>query len=1233
MRPLPRSLCTLLIGVSALAISAQPVPRTAVAMKHAKLSAELRELAAGTSAAAKSDATVQVVIQTTVAEVDAVRDRVHAVGGTLESTARDLVSARVPIASLESLASSSAVRVVRRPRTPALFQTTTEGLDVIGAPAWHSAGRKGAGVKVAILDVGFSGYSSLMGTELPNIPASHVQSFSGDISGNGEVHGTGVAEIVHDVAPDAELYLVNFSDEVELENAVDWLIAQHVDIVNTSWGYPCGGPLDGTGRTNDLVKRAADAGILWVTAAGNFAQQHWSATFNDGNDNTWHNFTAGDDGNTVYMNSGEELRVCVEWDEWATKETDLDLYVWDDDAYVVKSSTDDQSGPDTHDPFELLTFTANYSGYYHIGVKRDRGTRNPRMHLFAYTPGDECAIESVAAAQATPRGVVDELRQFRDVVLASSTSGRAWTRAYYQHSAEVKRILLLHPTLAIEAASLMSESRSVLRSVLDHSSYVLTGDYTTRIDAFLGKLVSYASPALRDELAAFRTRASLTTAAGQTAAQYWESLLGANESPLERATFPDPGSMEYTVTSTSLTPPADSAHAFTAGAINWSSGVLEAFSSRGPTADGRRKPDLSAPDGVCTTTYGDCGASGFLGTSAAAPHVTGAAALVRQTYPSMSITGIRNFLTGRAVDAGAVGPDNESGAGRLALGSTSDVDLLPAPGLSQPSGSSVTLSPTYVWSNVNGALSYRVMIAADRNALPSDPTSQTCGTGCALNTTTQNLFLTPTNSLAANTTYYWQVQAIGAGKVGMWAPASFKTMPPPEQTPPERNQLTESLGQWTASASKAVIIAHGWNSAAASTWVQETAQKICGKVGGSPVASIDADKFTKVCQANGWDVWALDWSTKAKRPASPSEAHARATGLGEMLYTNLKTKHYTHIHLIAHSAGSNLIQTATTRLKKWIADEHRPDIDIHETFLDAYEPSDDESGYGSKANWADNYVDTRSLVALHFGLDNTKLILDNAYNIDVTPTGSDQCNDVGNIVAQANCRHSRPYRFYGESIDTSFGDGVNGHDSVSWTAGMGYPLSMEDSRSMPSLLGIYPLGDRCAMLTEGCKPEGAARSGSHFSASNANRTIGGTSGFVTYTGGGNALFDSIKLGNGTTSSATTTDAPSWIVVDVTTTEPVNKLRFNWRFGAQGEGFLRVFVDGVLVRELDQRYVPVASAEKEEIYIGGANGHLAPGTHRIVLRLDGFGSKASGVELTGVELGTVEAGSRRRVMRH
>jgi subtilisin family serine protease len=61
-------------------------------------------------------------------------------------------------------------------------------------------------------------------------------------------------------------------------------------------------------------------------------------------------------------------------------------------------------------------------------------------------------------------------------------------------------------------------------------------------------------------------------------------------------------------------------------------------------------------------------AGGFYGTSASAPHVTGAAALVLEAFPSFSPAQVQSWLEARALDLGDVGRDNLYGAGRLSLG-------------------------------------------------------------------------------------------------------------------------------------------------------------------------------------------------------------------------------------------------------------------------------------------------------------------------------------------------------------------------------------------------------------------------------------------------------------------------------------------------------------------------------------------------------------------------------------
>lgn len=85
----------------------------------------------------------------------------------------------------------------------------------------------------------------------------------------------------------------------------------------------------------------------------------------------------------------------------------------------------------------------------------------------------------------------------------------------------------------------------------------------------------------------------------------------------------------------------------------------------------RQKPDVVAPDNVNTTFFGidiaeDADAfPNFEGTSAAAPHVAGAAALLLDAYPHLTRDEVYAALTSSAVDLGVNGRDRVFGHGLI----------------------------------------------------------------------------------------------------------------------------------------------------------------------------------------------------------------------------------------------------------------------------------------------------------------------------------------------------------------------------------------------------------------------------------------------------------------------------------------------------------------------------------------------------------------------------------------
>ncbi|MBN1260998.1 MAG: S8 family serine peptidase, partial [Anaerolineae bacterium] len=126
----------------------------------------------------------------------------------------------------------------------------------------------------------------------------------------------------------------------------------------------------------------------------------------------------------------------------------------------------------------------------------------------------------------------------------------------------------------------------------------------------------------------------------------------------------------------SVTSPGDAYGALTVGAIDWWDGDIAYYSSRGPTTDGRLKPDISGPAGVSGATYGE---SAFDGTSASTPHVAGAAALIWSAHPEYTRQQVIDALLAQSSDMGPSGPDTEYGYGTLRLPPAPQAFVPPTP--------------------------------------------------------------------------------------------------------------------------------------------------------------------------------------------------------------------------------------------------------------------------------------------------------------------------------------------------------------------------------------------------------------------------------------------------------------------------------------------------------------------------------------------------------------------------
>lgn len=111
--------------------------------------------------------------------------------------------------------------------------------------------------------------------------------------------------------------------------------------------------------------------------------------------------------------------------------------------------------------------------------------------------------------------------------------------------------------------------------------------------------------------------------------------------------------------SRSMITPADGDSVISVGAVD-SMNVLAAFSSRGPTADGRIKPDVTAP-GVAVWVRVPNVFVRWSGTSFSTPITAGAVVLMKQIHPTFGPIDIRDAL--RRAGSNATHPDTLAGWG------------------------------------------------------------------------------------------------------------------------------------------------------------------------------------------------------------------------------------------------------------------------------------------------------------------------------------------------------------------------------------------------------------------------------------------------------------------------------------------------------------------------------------------------------------------------------------------
>jgi subtilisin family serine protease len=335
---------------------------------------------------------------------EVIRGRLRFAGLDLRGTWRRTIEGYVRPRQLERLAGTPGVVAVRAIRAPHVDSYVGPGPALHGATPWHQAGFTGKGVKVGILDGGFDGFATRLGSELPaSVQALcfadlGVSSRSlADCANPGVTHGTAVAESFVDMAQNAELFISNAYSPADLAAAIAWMTGNGVRVINYSKlsSTMMDGMGDGTSTYSDsdytLVDAAVAGGALFVAAVGNSGESAWSGPPSDSDADGWVEFVGSDEANQVTIHAGERIAVAI---RWASASSDYDLLLYQGDT-LVASSEDLQSA--TNDPLEILDFDSPAGGTYRVSIWHESGPEASLLKMLMHASGGATLAHHVTA--------------------------------------------------------------------------------------------------------------------------------------------------------------------------------------------------------------------------------------------------------------------------------------------------------------------------------------------------------------------------------------------------------------------------------------------------------------------------------------------------------------------------------------------------------------------------------------------------------------------------------------------------------------------------------------------------------------------------------------------------------------------------------------------------------------------------------------------------------------------
>jgi hypothetical protein len=330
----------------------------------------------------------QIVIDAVASgDVNVLRSDLESLGLRNTASVGVVVSGFLPIQAINEAAQLSSLKFASPAYRPFLNAgiATTQGDRAMRSDIARSAfGIDGSGVRIGVISDSYNNSSStikaahdIASGDLPgaNNPQGRTTPVRLLEEGNGIDEGRAMLQIIHDIAPGAELLFHTAQpSETHFANGIRSLRDARANIIVDDVYWP-NQPFFQDGHAAQAVDEVVANGVAYFSAAGNDSRNSYEAPFRNskrqvpGTEGFAHDFDPDGSVDThqrITIRRGLSMSISLQWDSPFYSVSphngavnDLNIYLLDEAGNVVSQATNRNDRTHQRDPVEVLTFTNN----------------------------------------------------------------------------------------------------------------------------------------------------------------------------------------------------------------------------------------------------------------------------------------------------------------------------------------------------------------------------------------------------------------------------------------------------------------------------------------------------------------------------------------------------------------------------------------------------------------------------------------------------------------------------------------------------------------------------------------------------------------------------------------------------------------------------------------------------------------------------------------------------------